>query len=278
MDVLLPIARQQRARAMIERREGTFRLDVQPRHALWMFFLFAVAIGTAHAQAPAALISPIDALIKWAPFILWGPEGTLNGFTLNLIISFLAMALGTVAGAALGWGLCRLLQSIPGAEPEPELPEPVTQPQALPEPAPEPTPPAEALPAPIPAAPPAPPDGPCVGTIELPALPFALGQAIIRLESFDTLDRTLERLTLCPDEHVRVEGHSDSTGPEDLNLQLSRDRAAAVRTYLVEAGIDAARVTAAGLGGERPIATNDTRAGRVLNRRVEIHFIDVPQG
>lgn len=102
MDVLLPIARQQRARAMIERREGTFRLAVQPRHALWLFFLFAVAIGAAHAQTPQELISPIDALIKWAPFILWGPEGTLNGFTLNLIISFLAMLVGTVAGVALG--------------------------------------------------------------------------------------------------------------------------------------------------------------------------------
>ncbi len=102
MDVLLPLARQQRSQAMIERLEGTFRLKVQPHHAIWMFLLFVLAVGSAQAQAPKELISPLDALIKWTPFILWGPEGGLTGFSLNIIISFFAMLFGTVAGVALG--------------------------------------------------------------------------------------------------------------------------------------------------------------------------------
>ncbi len=102
MDVLLPIAHQQNSRAMTERLEGTFRLNLQPHHMIWMLLLFVFAVSAAHAQAPKALISPIDALFKWMPFILWGPEGTMNGFSLNLIISFLAMFIGTVFGVVLG--------------------------------------------------------------------------------------------------------------------------------------------------------------------------------
>jgi polar amino acid transport system permease protein len=102
MDVLLPIAREQQSKALRERLEGTFRLNLQPHHAMWMLLIFALTIGTAQAQAPKELISPIEALIKWMPFILWGQEGTLNGFALNLMISFFAMLFGTIAGVGLG--------------------------------------------------------------------------------------------------------------------------------------------------------------------------------
>ncbi len=102
LPVLLPLAAQTRQAAMIERREGTFRLNMQPRHALWVLAIFAVVAATAQAATVDGLISPFEAMIKWAPFILWGPEGQLTGFALNLIISFFAMLFGTVAGAALG--------------------------------------------------------------------------------------------------------------------------------------------------------------------------------
>jgi len=102
LPVLLPVAAQSRQAALIERREGTYRLNMQPRHALWAAALFIGACGAAQAAAPAGLISPMDALFKWMSFILWGPEGQLTGFSLNLIISFFAMAFGTVAGTALG--------------------------------------------------------------------------------------------------------------------------------------------------------------------------------
>ncbi len=102
MAVLLPMVKHSRQAALIERREGTYRLNMQPRHALWALVLFAVTIATAQAATPDGLISPMEAIFKWAPFILWGPEGQLTGFALNLIISFFAMLIGTVAGAALG--------------------------------------------------------------------------------------------------------------------------------------------------------------------------------
>ncbi len=102
LPVLLPIAAQARKAALIERHEGTYRLNMQPRHLLWVAVIFILVAATAQAATPAGLITPMEALIKWAPFILWGPEGQLTGFALNLIISFFAMILGTVAGAALG--------------------------------------------------------------------------------------------------------------------------------------------------------------------------------
>jgi polar amino acid transport system permease protein len=102
MPVLLPVAAQSRQAALIERREGTYRLNMQPHHMVWASVLFIVACGAAQAASPAGLIGPIEAIFKWAPFILWGPEGALTGFSLNLIISLFAMIFGTVAGAALG--------------------------------------------------------------------------------------------------------------------------------------------------------------------------------
>ena len=100
--VLLPVAAQVRQAAFIERREGTYRLNMQPRHLAWVVVLFVVVAGSAQAASPAGLIGPIEAIIKWSPFILWGPEGGFTGFSLNLIISLFAMLFGTIAGAALG--------------------------------------------------------------------------------------------------------------------------------------------------------------------------------
>ncbi len=102
LPVLLPVAAQSRQAALIERRDGTYRLNMQPRHAVWVVGLFIVACGAAQAATPAGLIGPMDALLKWMGFILWGPEGALTGFALNLIISFFAMVIGSVAGTALG--------------------------------------------------------------------------------------------------------------------------------------------------------------------------------
>ena len=71
------------------------------------------------------------------------------------------------------------------------------------------------------------------------------------------------------DIRVRIEGHTDSVGPEGYNQALSLRRAEAVRQYLVSQGIDEIRMTIAGYGESSPIDTNDTRAGRANNRRVE---------
>ncbi len=102
LPVLLPVAERTRRAALIERREGTYRLNMQPRHALWVVGLFALACGSAQAATPEGLVGPLGAIFKWMEFILVGPEGAFTGFSLNLIISFFAMVIGTVAGAALG--------------------------------------------------------------------------------------------------------------------------------------------------------------------------------
>ncbi len=69
---------------------------------------------------------------------------------------------------------------------------------------------------------------------------------------------------------VTIEGYTDSVGAESYNLALSQRRADSVRTFLIENGIAADRVTARGLGEEAPVAANDTPQGQMMNRRVEI--------
>lgn len=66
-----------------------------------------------------------------------------------------------------------------------------------------------------------------------------------------------------------IEGHTDSVGGAEFNLRLSVARAESARTWLIEAGIDGARVLAIGYGETDPIGDNDTAEGRALNRRVE---------
>jgi hypothetical protein len=68
---------------------------------------------------------------------------------------------------------------------------------------------------------------------------------------------------------LRIEGHADRTG----DRRTSAARAAAVAKWLVDHGIDGARITTEGLGGDRPIATNETESGRAANRRVELHLV-----
>ncbi len=90
----------------------------------------------------------------------------------------------------------------------------------------------------------------------------------------------LERIARLLNEHtyltkVRVEGHTDSEGLDEVNLDLSRRRAAAVVRFLVERGVAEGRLTSEGYGEARPIAKNDTPAGRLKNRRVELRILEV---
>ncbi|MDF3069212.1 MAG: putative internalin, partial [Polyangiaceae bacterium] len=71
---------------------------------------------------------------------------------------------------------------------------------------------------------------------------------------------------------IAIEGHTDSKGNPKNNLKLSKERAVAVRTFLVKAGVAEARLSSDGFGSERPLEDNKTDAGRGKNRRVEFHF------
>jgi OOP family OmpA-OmpF porin len=72
---------------------------------------------------------------------------------------------------------------------------------------------------------------------------------------------------------LRIEGHTDNRGDLNASKKLSAARAAAVGKWLVEHGIDGARVATEGVGAERPLATNETEVGRAENRRIELDLV-----
>ena len=104
---------------------------------------------------------------------------------------------------------------------------------------------------------------------------FDSGRATIQGRSFDVLNqvasvmRSQRQIRL-----LRVEGHTDSRGNDDANLELSQRRADAVKVYLEGRGIDAGRLQAVGYGETKPIADNDSSAGRADNRRVEFFIAE----
>jgi OOP family OmpA-OmpF porin len=99
-------------------------------------------------------------------------------------------------------------------------------------------------------------------------LEFDLGKATIRSKSFPSLDRVAS-LLIDKNFSLKLAGHTDDTGSDALNLKLSKDRAEAIKAYLVEKGANASRIEATGYGESQPIASNKTAQGRQQNRRVE---------
>lgn len=98
---------------------------------------------------------------------------------------------------------------------------------------------------------------------------FAPGQARIGADSDALLEALAQAVMACPDARIRIAGHTDDRGRPEANLRLSRERAEAVAARLIAAGVEPARITAAGYGDERPVADNATAAGRAKNRRIE---------
>lgn len=98
---------------------------------------------------------------------------------------------------------------------------------------------------------------------------FGTGSADIDAESFPRLDRVVEYMTHRPSSRIRIAGHTDNVGNPQRNKRLSERRAEAVRTYLIEHGIDGDRIEAVGYGDERPVASNETEEGQRQNRRIE---------
>lgn len=103
---------------------------------------------------------------------------------------------------------------------------------------------------------------------------FDFASAGLRPESGPELERIVRFLRDNPSVRVEVEGHTDSVGSAAANDRLSTSRAQSVRSYLIDRGIEPARVEARGYGSRRPVAANDTEEGRQLNRRVELRVLD----
>ncbi|MEK6608595.1 MAG: OmpA family protein, partial [Myxococcota bacterium] len=107
---------------------------------------------------------------------------------------------------------------------------------------------------------------------------FDFKKARIMQESYPLLHDVAQILIQHPElKKIRIEGHADDVGTADYNLKLSRNRAAAVRDYLVDVeGVDPSRMEADGYGASRPLDQSDTDEARAKNRRVE--FVIVKQG
>lgn len=126
--------------------------------------------------------------------------------------------------------------------------------------------------------PPPPPPPPKPQRVEVKAdriqinekIQFDFDKATIRSESHDLLNEIVSVIKKNPHiKKISIEGHTSSEGSDKYNQSLSDKRAASVRQYLVEHGIADGMLTSAGFGESRPIADNDTDAGKEKNRRVE---------
>lgn len=104
-------------------------------------------------------------------------------------------------------------------------------------------------------------------------LTFAPASALLPGRSIPMLDGLAAVMKAHPEARLMVEGHTDDSGPPAGNVQLSKARADAVKSALVGRGVDADRIETAGVGPDRPVASNDTPEGRAMNRRTEVALI-----
>ena len=148
---------------------------------------------------------------------------------------------------------------VPAPAPVPEQVA-AAEPVAAPAPAPAPVYVAPA-PAPEPAAP---------QKLVLVGVNFDFDKATLRQEDVSELDKNVEALKAWGDVNIEVAGHTDSKGSDAYNMRLSKQRAEAVRNFLISRGVAADRLTAKGYGERQPVADNATEEGRFQNRRVEL--------
>lgn len=144
-----------------------------------------------------------------------------------------------------------------------------------------------AKPAPAPVAqetppPPAPPVAPPVqqqqpAPVEQPNfnfsnIQFEFNSAVLKTESFAVLEQAATEMRKAPSTKFQLNGHSSAEGTVEHNMSLSLDRANSVKSFLVNAGLDAANFSVKGFGESQPVTENTTEEGRVKNRRVEIQL------
>ncbi len=99
---------------------------------------------------------------------------------------------------------------------------------------------------------------------------FDTGAAVIKPEAADRLGKLADIIKKYPEDKITVVGHTDNTGSNGLNQNLSESRAQAVRVLMLDKGVPADSIAIVGLGEAQPVADNDSADGRALNRRVEM--------
>jgi OOP family OmpA-OmpF porin len=106
--------------------------------------------------------------------------------------------------------------------------------------------------------------------VVLRGVTFERNQAVLTRGSFAVLDDVAAALLRAPSVRIEIGGHTDATGSASRNRRLSLARAEVVRFYLARRGVAPGRMEARGYGADRPVASNDTDAGRARNRRTEL--------
>jgi outer membrane protein OmpA-like peptidoglycan-associated protein len=107
--------------------------------------------------------------------------------------------------------------------------------------------------------------------LRLVGLNFDSGASQIKPGNFDLLGKVEKAIDIVPRSELIIEGHTDSHGSDDLNQKLSQNRAESVQQYMINAmRIPTYRLIATGYGETRPVASNETAAGRARNRRIDI--------
>ena len=109
--------------------------------------------------------------------------------------------------------------------------------------------------------------------VQFKSVLFDNAKASIRTESYATLDNVANIMKEYPRSRFLIEGHTDSRGRDEYNLNLSNERAASVLNYLTGKGVSASRLESKGFGEAQPVASNDTAAGRQENRRVQLSIL-----
>lgn len=99
---------------------------------------------------------------------------------------------------------------------------------------------------------------------------FEVDRAAIKPGATRALDQLADALRSDPTASITIEGHTDSTGSREHNMDLSTRRMDSVRAYLVTHGVDPSKISGRGLGPDYPVASNETESGRQQNRRVEV--------
>lgn len=105
----------------------------------------------------------------------------------------------------------------------------------------------------------------------LEGVQFASGSTSLSEEAKKTIRKVVQSLKDYPEVHLEISGHTDNVGSRAGNIKLSKQRADAVKEYIVSQGISASRLRAIGLGPDHPIASNSTPEGRGKNRRIEFY-------
>jgi OOP family OmpA-OmpF porin len=134
------------------------------------------------------------------------------------------------------------------------------------------TPPPAPAPRPQPAVTSAPPPAPAPKPdYNFSNVQFEFNSSILKTDAYPLLDKAAAAMKMDPTVQFNLDGYASIEGTEEYNVTLSQDRANSVKTYLVNSGVSSGQLTAKGHGTANPVGDNSTEAGRILNRRVEIH-------